>query len=112
MLPRRISSWLKACKAIELIELSPSSQENSTHCSQVPACFDISNAYDEHFLLSKSRKISNLHPIHDGPAWNAVQVASDIAQLCEARHTLSLMLRGGKDLLYFEPGVTEGRKQD
>lgn len=41
-------------RAVELIDLSPNTQPNSTHFSRIAAFFDISNAYDEYFLIRKS----------------------------------------------------------
>ena len=93
-------------RAVELIDLSQDTQPDSTHFSRIAAFFDISKNYDEYFLLSSSQGISNLHPIHDSPDTLAVQVATDIVRSCEARHTLSVTLRNGKGLLYFEPTVT------
>ena len=98
-------------RAVELIDLSPNTQPDSTHFSRIAAHFDISNEYDEYFLLRYSQGVANLHPIHDSPNRNAVQIASDIARTCEARHTLSITLRNGKGLVYFEPTVTGGENK-
>ena len=98
-------------RAVELIDLSPNTQPDSTHFSRIAACFEISNEYDEYFLLRHSQGVSNLHPVLDTPDSNAVRVASDIALACEARHTLSITLRNGKGLVYFEPIVTGGENK-
>ena len=106
-----VAGTVQIFRAVELIDLSQDTQPDSTHFSRIAALFDISQEYDEYFLLSNSQGISNLHPIHDSPDTIAVQVATDIARSCEARHTLSITLRNGKGLLYFEPTVTGGENK-
>jgi hypothetical protein len=98
-------------RAVELIDLSPNTQPDSTHFSRIAALFDIAQEYDEYFLLRKSREVANLHPFHESLDTNAVQVAADIALSCEARHTLSVTLRRGKGLAYFEPTLTGGENK-
>ena len=98
-------------RAVELIDLSPNTRPDSTHFSRIAALFDISKEYDEYFLLNTSQVAANPHPVHDNPDPNVVQVASGIARLYAARHALSVTLRNGKGLLYFEPTVMGGESR-
>lgn len=63
-------------QAVQLIDLSPDTQPNSTHFSRLAALFDIAPEYDEYFLLRSSQEILNLHPIHGSPDMKIAQVVT------------------------------------
>ena len=102
------SIWL--FRAVELLDLNPHAQSDSTHFSRIAALFDISTDHDEFFVLDKSMQASKRLPRSKSPNPNVIEISKRIAKSCKARHLLSMTLARGHGLIYFEPLVTGGEK--
>lgn len=100
------SVWL--FRAVELLDVNPHAQSCSTHFNRIAAIFDLSNDHDEFFLLDKSMQASQKLPKSKPANPEIIEIAKQTVVSCEARHTLSITLKHGHGLIYFEPLVTGG----
>lgn len=95
-------------RAVELLDLNPHAQSQSTHFARVAALFEVPGAHDEFFVLDRSGRATPRLPGADAPHVAIAETSRRIAESCEARHTLSVTLAHGHGLIYFEPLVTGG----
>jgi len=102
--------WL--FRAVELLDLVPRVQADSTHYSRIVALFGTSPAFDEFFLLDRSGRATGRIPGAREPDPEVVEFTRRQAKSCQARHTLSVTLKCGYGLIYFEPFVTGGESLD
>ena len=97
---------------VELLDLDPYASAYSTNFTRIVALFDIANDYDEFFLLDKAMQASPALPGSQPPDQDLSTMAGQTVEDCHARHTLSVTLRRGYGLIYFEPLVTGGESLD
>jgi hypothetical protein len=95
-------------RAIELLDLNPHAQSDSTHFTRIIALFDITVEHDEFFILGKSMQIMKILPGSDTPNPVITKMLKQIVKSCNARHSLSITIRRGQGLIYFQPLVTGG----
>jgi len=95
-------------RTVELIDIKPHIKSYDTHFSRIAALFNVSEDYDEFFLLDKSLRAMNRRPESKGPDPKIIEFSKKITASCEGRHPLSITLRRGHGLIYFEPLVTGG----
>lgn len=100
------SIWL--FRAVELLDLNPHAQSYSTHFSRIVALFDISKDHDEFFVLDKSFHANKRPSGSKSPNPNIIEISKQIAKSCKARQPLSMTLKRGHGLIYYEPSVTGG----
>jgi hypothetical protein len=100
--------WL--FRAVELLDLNPYAQSESTHFARIVALFDIPVVYDEFFVLDKSMQASHRLPTSRSPNPEILEIVKRIVVSCKPRHPLSVTLKGGHGLVYFEPLITGGEK--
>ncbi|MDY7037928.1 MAG: hypothetical protein SV375_17420 [Thermodesulfobacteriota bacterium] len=104
------STWL--FRTVELLDLNPYEQSYSTHFPRIASLFDIPTDHEEFFFLDKSMKPIQRLPKSEPPNANVIEITKRIATSCKARHPLSVTLRRGHGLIYFEPMVTGGETID
>lgn len=97
-------------RAVELLDLSPHGQSQSTHFSRIAAFFEVKEHLDAFFLLDRSGQVRPLLPGGSAPASEVAALARRLASEGGARHALSITLARGHGLVYFEPLVTGGEK--
>jgi len=100
------SIWI--FRAVELLDLNPHAQSQSTHFPRIAALFGISANHDEFFILDKSMQPRQRLPRSTQTNPNVTEITMQIAKSCSARHPLSVTLTRGHGLIYFEPLVTGG----
>jgi hypothetical protein len=100
------SVWL--FRAVELLDLAPRSQSQSTHFARIAALFDAPAANDEFFLIDRSGQVRPMRPGAGAPDPRVAEIAKRAGASCDARHPLSVTLAHGHGLIYFEPLVTGG----
>lgn len=100
------SIWL--FRAVELLDLNPLAQSQSTHFPRIAALFDISVNYDEFFIMDRSMQPRQRLPESTLTNPNVAEITKQIAKSCDARHALSVTLTRGHALIYFEPLLTGG----
>lgn len=102
------SVWI--FRAVELIDNNPHGQSEFTHFARIVALFDISPDYEEFFLLSKSMQVTQRIPGAGQPDPKVIELVKRVVVDCNARHVISVTLRCGYGLIYFEPLVTGGER--
>lgn len=95
-------------RAVELLDLNPHAQSQSTHFSRIVALFDIAASHDEFFILDRSMQPRQRLPGPKSTDPKVTEISKQIAKSCNARHPLSVTLKRGHGLIYFEPLVTGG----
>jgi hypothetical protein len=104
------SIWL--FRAVELLDLSRYGQARSAHFPRIAALFDSSSERDEFFVLDRAGRAVGRVPGSKSPDPDVIEMAKRAANSCKARHALSVTLRRGHGLVYFEPLVTGGETRD
>jgi hypothetical protein len=95
-------------RTVEVLDIKPHIQSYDTHFARIVALFDVSADYDEFFLLDKSLRAMKRRPEYKDSDPKIIEISKQVTASCEGRHTLSITLRRGKGLIYFEPLVTGG----
>ena len=95
-------------QTVELLDLNPHAQAYSTHFNRIAALFETHKTLDEFFLLDKSMRPQHRLPTQKTSNPKIAEISRQIAKSCNASHTLSVTLRNGYGIIYFEPLVTGG----
>jgi hypothetical protein len=100
------AAWL--FRAVEILDLSPHGQSQSTHFTRIIALFDVVEAHEDFFILDRTGAATARLPGAPAPSPRVVEVTRRAFSEQGARHPLSITLARGKGLIYFEPFVTGG----
>ncbi|MGD2075422.1 MAG: hypothetical protein PVI91_13365 [Gammaproteobacteria bacterium] len=103
---------LRLFRAVELLDLNRHGQARSAHFARIAALFDIPAAHDVFFVMDRYRRATERLRGSESPDPDVTEMAKHAADSCKARHALSITLRRGHGLIYFEPLVTGGETGD
>jgi hypothetical protein len=99
-------------RAVELLDLNPYAQADSTHFARIAALFGVPASLDAFFLVERDGRTRSRFG-GAGPSDAAlVEVVRQTVAACGGRHPLSVTFAGGSGLVYFEPRVTGGENAE